>query len=165
VIITDVWVPGAAKTKGSMEVINRATGAMRESVDGSPRWRVLMAQAVCDDIARRRHGSRSPDDPFHIELPYPGAVSVVATFYLSPPAGWVARFLGWSPWPIWERAGDVDKLARNVLDALGSKARNTKYNGGAITDDNLVVQLNVAKLVADPAAGRPAGVRIIVTAL
>jgi hypothetical protein len=158
VILVDVWVPGAAKTKGSMRLRNGATGAMTESVAGSSAWRALMAQAVRDDIARR-----CPDRTG--AYPYTGAVLVVATFYLAPPEGWVSRFLAAAIWPVWPRAGDVDKLARNVLDALGSKAKNPKYNGGAITDDNLVCQLNVAKLVADPAAGRPAGVRIGVETL
>ena len=68
-------------------------------------------------------------------------------------------------WPIWERAGDLDKLVRNVLDALGSTSKNGKMNGGAIVDDNLVCRLVAEKCVADDAASWPAGVRIIVETL
>lgn len=155
-ILVDVWVPGAAKTKGSMEVRNRATGAMKESVIGSSAWRVLMAQAVRDDIARRQ------PPVAELRSPWPGAVTVTMVAYLAPaitarPAGWL--------WPVWDKAGDVDKLARNVLDALGSRSKNAKMNGGAIADDNLVCKLIAEKNVADSAGVQPAGVRIIVETL
>jgi hypothetical protein len=156
-IIVDVFVPGAAKTKGSMEVRNRVTGAMKESVAGSSRWRALMAQAVRDDIARRQ------PPVAELRAPYPGPVSVTVAAYLTPPAGWVARFLTAVIWPIWPRAGDLDKLVRNVLDAIGSTSRNAKMNGGAIVDDNLVCRIAAWKHVADDR--HPAGVRIVVETL
>lgn len=158
-IIVETFVAGAPKTKGSMEVRNRATGAMKESVAGSSNWRALMAAAVKDDIARR-HGA-NPMAP--VVLPWSGAVAVTVVAYLPPPAGWVTRFLGVVTWPTWERAGDLDKLVRNVLDALGSKSRNPKMNGGAIVDDNLV-----CRIVAEKHTGgetRPVGVLIRVETL
>lgn len=155
-IIVDVLVPGAAKTKGSMEVRNRATGAMRESVVGSSRWRALMAQAVHDDIKRRQRyvaaGEVNPPG-----WPYPGAVVVTVMAFLAPPA--MYDF----PHATWYQAGDLDKLVRNVLDALGSTSKNAKMNGGAIVDDNLVCRLVAEKRVADDR--HPAGVRIIVETL
>jgi hypothetical protein len=166
-IIVDVLVPGAAKTKGSMEVRNRATGAMKESVAGSSRWRALMAQAVRDDIARRNctggdrgHNCehRAPFNCGDVE-PYAGAVSVTVEAYLTPPYdrdSWWVR-------PIWPRAGDLDKLVRNVLDALGSTSKNPKMNGGAIVDDNLVCRIVASKFVAD--RQHDAGVRIVVETL
>lgn len=166
-IIVDVFVPGAAKTKGSMEIRNRATGAMKESVVGSSRWRALMAQAVRDDIARRcaAINAMTGFDDFRGE-PYPGAVSVTVVACLSPgPAArptWLDRM-----WPIWERAGDLDKLVRNVLDALGSTSKNPKMNGGAIVDDNLVCRLVAEKHVAggERDTGGRAGVHIKVETL
>ena len=161
-IIVDVWVPGAAKTKGSM--VARPNGSMRESVVGSSAWRALMAQAVRDDIARRCAGKNAMTgfDDFKGE-PYPGAVSVTVVAYLAQPQ--TPRFLDslWY-WPIWERAGDLDKLVRNVLDALGSTSKNAKMNGGAIIDDNLVCRLAAEKLVTGPDWPR-AGVRIRVDTL
>lgn len=158
-IIVDVFVPGAAKTKGSMEIRNRATGAMKESVVGSSRWRALMAQAVRDDLERRRRiwtmATGNPD----AALPYPGAVSVTVEAYLTPPYdrdSWWAR-------PVWNRAGDLDKIVRNVLDALGSTSKNPKMNGGAIVDDNLVCRIAASKFVAD--RQHDAGVRIVVETL
>jgi hypothetical protein len=171
VIIVDVFVPGAAKTKGSMEVRNRATGAMKESVAGSSRWRALMAQAVRDDIARRNCTGgdrgyncehRAPFNCGDVE-PYPGAVSVTVEAYLPPPViKWPT--MPWH-WPIWTRAGDLDKLVRNVLDAIGSTSRNTKMNGNAIVDDNLVCRIVASKHVADGKHYAQAGVRIVVETL
>jgi hypothetical protein len=158
VIIVDVFVPGAAKTKGSMVMRNRATGAMKESVVGSSAWRVLMAQTVRDDIARRQ------PPVAELRSPWPGAVSVTVVAYLAQPR--TPRFLDslWY-WPIWERAGDLDKLVRNVLDALGSKSKNGKMNGNAIVDDNLVCKLVAEKHVAGPSGALSAGVRIVVETL
>lgn len=155
-IIVDVFVPGAAKTKGSMEIINKRTGAMRESVIGSSRWRALMAQAVKDDIARRALVAH----PQMIGPPSPwaGPVAVHVLAHLGPPdTSWVARF-----WAYWYQAGDLDKIVRNVLDALGSTSKNPKMNGNAIVDDNLVCRLVAEKRVAKVGG---AGVHIIVETL
>jgi hypothetical protein len=161
-IIVDVFVPGAAKTKGSMEIRNRATGAMKESVVGSSHWRALMAQAVRDDIAmRQRYVAAGEVNP--PGWPYPGAVTVTVEAYLTPREGW------WTTnaiWPIWNQAGDLDKIVRNVLDALGSQSKNSKMNGGAIVDDNLVCRIVAVKRVAGTEDfQQPAGVRIVVETL
>ncbi|MET0426644.1 MAG: hypothetical protein ABW046_22445 [Actinoplanes sp.] len=163
-IIVDVFVPGAAKTKGSMEVRNRATGTMKESVAGSSRWRALMAQAVRDDIAARFPWP--PDGHAQVRpiLPWPGAVSVTVEAYLTPPVLHNGRTLPWDD-AIWHQAGDLDKLVRNVLDALGSTSKNTRMNGGAIVDDNLVCRIVANKHVAGPSGALSAGVRIIVETL
>jgi hypothetical protein len=105
-ILVDVFVPGAVKTKGSLVVRNRATGAMKESVAGSSTWRVLMAQAIRDDIARR-----FPEDGEYFGVrvhPYPGAVAVSITAYLSTVETRSHIAHGWV-WPTWVRAGDLDK--------------------------------------------------------
>jgi hypothetical protein len=154
--------PGAAKTKGSM--VARPNGSMKESVVGSSRWRALMAQAVRDDIAARWAGSLTHAQASGV-LPYPGAVSVTVEAYLTPPTvrgieGCVRRDM-----PIWNQAGDLDKIVRNVLDALGSTSKNPKMNGGAIVDDNLACRIIASKHVAEPFNGEPAGVRIIVETL
>lgn len=160
-IIVDVFVPGAAKTKGSMEIRNRATGAMKESVVGSSAWRALMAQAVRDDLDRRWNHHMA--DMLWGGLPYAGAVSVTVVAYLTCPRQG-DDVHGHSHYPVWERAGDLDKLVRNVLDALGSKSKNAKMNGGAIVDDNLVCRIVAEKRVVGISTC-PAGVRIIVETL
>ena len=157
-IIVETFVAGAAKTKGSMEVRNRATGAMKESVIGSSNWRALMAAAVRDDIAWR-----NPDPPRAEArcMPWPGPVAVTVVAYLASPYDSGAYLA-----PIWNRAGDLDKLVRNVLDALGSTSKNPKMNGGAIVDDNLVCRIAAEKHTAgDEPWQHPPGVFIKVETL
>jgi Holliday junction resolvase RusA-like endonuclease len=137
-IITEVWVPGNPRTKGSL--LNN------QDTPQSKRWRALMAEQVRRDIARRR-GTTLLDT---WELPYAGAVDVELVAFLAVPAAATrAEFLGGAPTTnapaIWHNAGDVDKLARNVLDAL-TKA-------GAYGDDVQVTQLLVEKCPARPHPG------------
>lgn len=104
----NVWVAGAPRTKGSMEQQQHprtcrcrtcSTGRrgyrMVQSVEGSEDWAVLIAHTVQTEAARR--GMR---------------------------LGWIGlpvavRLAFWLPGdPIAARAGDIDKLERNILDAL-----------------------------------------------
>lgn len=101
--ILAVFVPGRPKTKGSMTA--RPNGSMRENVIGSSKWRQLMAEAF------RGCGAVATD----------GAVAVTAIYYL-PVADTTAV-----------RAGDIDKLCRNVLDAL--------QDAGVYADDVQVTRL------------------------
>jgi len=144
VILVDTFVAGQPKTKGSMSVRNRSTGALAESVAGSSRWRALVAGAVRDDYARRwvertcagPAGRCSHPRAFTCgspPMPYGEGVFVWASFRLPVD-------------PLQVRAGDLDKLLRNVLDALASDARNPKYNGGVIFNDNQVVTIVSEKL-------------------
>jgi hypothetical protein len=122
-LLVDTFVAGRPKTKGSMRVRNRATGAMQESVEGSSTWRALMAGAIREDYQRRWSGW--PANLAGARLPTPGPVAVTATFHLPVD-------------PLQVRAGDLDKLLRNLLDALAADARNPRYNGGVIFNDNQV---------------------------
>lgn len=120
-----VWVPGAAKTKGSMEAQQprgRRVPRLVQSVEGSERWADLVAEAARQAL---RH-DRSE------RWPIPGHVGVHLMFWL-PVADATQT-----------HAGDIDKLARNVLDAL-TKA-------GAYRDDVQVKWLLAEKF---PARVRP----------
>lgn len=71
------------------------------------------------------------------------AVAVRATFYVARPAGHYGKngLRGSAPaYPIKRSAGDVDKLARALLDAL---------TGVVFADDSQVVDLDVSKRYAD----------------
>jgi hypothetical protein len=143
VLLTEVWVPGLPKTKGSLNFVGDRY--VEESVKGSARWRVLVADAVRRDRHRRFHGEQRPSDQ---------PVSVRAVFWLPPPAAStrspiadVARATGA---PVHAGSGDVDKLARNVLDALGANAAVAAKNGGAYLDDVQVVTLGVLKVMTAP---------------
>jgi hypothetical protein len=62
---------------------------------------------------------------------------------------------------IWYGAGDVDKLARNLLDALANDAKSAAFNGGAYGNDNQVVRLIGDKFTAYD--GAPPGMWIKVS--
>jgi Holliday junction resolvase RusA-like endonuclease len=67
-----------------------------------------------------------------------GPVDVTAYFYLAKPASAPKRR---RTWPIGARSGDVDKLARALLDGI---------TGVCLRDDSQVVQLDVRKDWGDP---------------
>lgn len=136
--LTECWVPGRPKTKGSLDVVNASTGHVRENVAGSARWRLLVADAVRRDRARRFGADARPSV-------FP--VAVRCAFWLPPPANPAGE---WRDAPIHTRAGDVDKLARNVLDALANDAANAAMNGGAYVNDVQVCDLRAVKLLATP---------------
>jgi Holliday junction resolvase RusA-like endonuclease len=112
-----VWVPGCAKTKGSMTP-QRGGRRLVQSVQGSDDWATLVTAAVANA---------------HPRFAMAGPVGVSLRFWL-PVRDAVAT-----------RSGDVDKLARNVLDAL-TKA-------GAYGDDVQVTKLQVEKYPARPHPG------------
>lgn len=133
----DVWVPGVAKTKGSVESIGG--GRVRQSVSGSTTWANLVMRTVKERVAQGRA----------MVVPRRQPVSVRLVFRL-PPSG--------SADPVRERIGDVDKLERNILDALTAKPRLGYL--GVYVDDVQVVKLASVRVV-----GQPAGCHIVVHAL
>lgn len=123
-----VWVSGSPKTKGSMEWQQgggNRRGRAVQSVEGSEEW----AWAVQTGV--------SPALVIDPATPLRGPVFVRATFWLPVPDVTV------------QRTGDLDKLLRNVLDAM-TKA-------GAYGDDVQVTRSEVAKYATD-GPNDPAGV-------
>lgn len=125
-IITEFWCPGQPKTKGSLSARrgDDGLGGLTDTPQ-SKAWRRLMAGACRDDLARR--------DPATLpskRTPYDGAVAVTAYWFLPRE-------------PTAYQAGDIDKLLRNLLDALSAPTpkRTTDISlcAGAIRDDNQVV--------------------------
>lgn len=141
-LLLDVFVPGAPKTKGSMDF--QPTGARCtcsprcrgrlpggravQNVAGSTEWAQLVAYAVRADIARRGLVAEA------------GAVTVALVFGL-PVADVIAA-----------RSGDVDKLIRNVLDALKT--------GGAYVDDVQVVRVLADKVAVGPMGRKGVHIRV-----
>lgn len=111
-LVLSCWVPGRPKTKGSLTVVNGARNVVSDT-PASKRWRQLMAYRVAALI----------------KAPLEGPVIVVAVFHL--PAVDVAG----------GRVGDLDKLARNLLDAL--------TDAGVYGDDVQVTRLICEKVAAD----------------
>lgn len=147
-ILVSTFVAGHPKTKGSLA--KRPNGTLYDSVVDSGKWRALMAGALRDAYARtwaqrtcgaEYHASGETigcTHPHYLKCgtpqPYPAGVEVSALFWLPVD-------------PLASGAGDLDKLLRNVLDALGTRSKNPRYNGGVIIDDNQVVRfLSVHKI-------------------
>lgn len=124
--ILDIWVPGVPRPKGSMEHVGK--GRMRQSVRGSTEWAGVMRRAVVDAKAHGRAGFAERSTPVHVQC-----VFWVPTEHI-----------------VAERSGDVDKLTRNVLDAL---------TGVVYVDDVQVVWIDAWRL---PATGWGAGTHVVV---
>ena len=131
--MTGLWIPGRPKTKGSLDFVpgrrcrccSRCAahldgGFAKENVAGSGRWRKLMSYALGGGEAFEA-----------------GPVSVAGVFAL-PVEDVIAP-----------RAGDLDKLARNLLDAL--------QDAQVYRDDVQVSRLLLDKI---PAGERGPGVAV-----
>jgi len=94
-LVLDCFVPGRPKTKGSVQVVNGRRGVVRDT-PASHRWRQQVAY-----VARQVMADRARAEPLS------GRIVVGLVFYL--PVGDVTQ----------RQCGDLDKLERNVLDALG----------------------------------------------
>lgn len=123
-----LFVPGHAKTKGSVESLGN--GRVRQSVEGSARWAQLVRGAVETHMQRLGIETVPSGNPVSVHLRYWLDCEDVT-------AGGV---------------GDVDKLERNILDAL-TKA-------GLYADDRQVVRVVHEKWPARPDRNAPAGVLI-----
>jgi hypothetical protein len=149
--ILSLWIQGRPRTKGSMKPILGRGGkylGMRESSDYGPPWRKHMVKIITEWLqAREMSGGRPVWDK------YLGAVEVSATFYFERigPSAQKMRF------PIVKSGenanGDLDKLERNLLDAL--------TDAGLIHDDSQVSALTTRKRWAPN--GLPPGVQVEVT--
>lgn len=120
------WVPGHPRTKGSYRSQGRKGRLVRSDTDAtgrseSERWAGLVTAAARVEWARVC--------PWGPVAPIAGPVAVTLAFWL--PAEDVTA----------GRPGDIDKLERNVLDAL-TQAK-------VYEDDVQVVQLLGAKFAAD----------------
>ena len=137
VLTREFFVPGRARTKGSLEPKpTRAKGGiivvnMVESVKLSVPWKNKIINTICRQegwappkVVRQR--GQKPRYVVDHEPLFPGPIEV----------RWEARFErehneGPDDWPVLISYGDKDKLERNVLDAL--------TQSGLIADDRMVV--------------------------
>lgn len=124
------FIPGRPKPQGSKTSgVNRKTGKtfVREDNAGTKPWRKIMVEALQDDrgvpLAR-----------------FESAVWVRLRFVFLRPKSHAPSSL-----PTSKALGDVDKLTRNVLDAL--------TQAGVITDDKFVVRLRDVEKIYGPNPG------------
>lgn len=122
-LLATVTVAGIPKTKGSMRHVGG--GKMQEQVVGSKRWRQLVAAVL-------REAYPHP-------AAYDGPVGVTMLFNFPRPVSAPTR-----PWPHTKATGDLDKLYRNIGDAM--------QDAGVVTEDSRIVEARVRKTYADPGA-------------
>lgn len=123
-------VLGTPVTQGSKRAfVNQHTGraVIVESAKGHKSWREAVRSEAQDQAERVL-----PNGPMS------GPVKVYLTFGLQRPASAPKRK---RTWPIGARSGDVDKLARSILDAL---------TGVLFADDSQVLKLTVEKDYGTP---------------
>lgn len=135
-VLAEVFVTGHPKTKGSLEVVT--TKHVREK-PGSSRWRALVADRLRADMLGRDIWAEVSAEG--LAGPYAGRVGVLIVSYLQPPARRVPMTAQEvREWLCGQYSSDVDKLARNVLDAA--------VDAGVIVDDGQVVDLYSHKRLA-----------------
>lgn len=124
------FIPGVPKPQGSKTSgVNRNTGKtfMREDNAGTKPWRKRMVEALQNERGRPLHR-------------FDSAVWVSLRFVFLRPKSHEPDSL-----PTSKLLGDVDKLTRNVLDAL--------TQAGVITDDKYVIKLRDVEKVYGPNPG------------
>lgn len=126
-------VVGRPRTKGSMR--HQGHGHMVEQVAGSAAWRQLVAEQLAGVLGQEQ----GPDGPVRRYLPYDGPVNVRAHFMF------VRQGADSNPYPTKIGYGDLDKLSRNIGDAM--------VDAGVIVDDSLIVAWELSKAWADPLPG------------
>lgn len=126
-ILAEVWVPGHSKTKGSLDFVTKSH--VREAVPGSGRWRQLVAARVKEDAEKRYPDKENLGNRIGVRI----------VSYLQPSRQMLDKGEA-GDWILGRSAGDVDKLARNVLDAL--------TDSGVIGDDAQVWDLMSSKRLA-----------------
>ncbi len=129
-VLAAVWVAGVPRPKGSMTHIGQ--GRMQDTAS-SRRWRALVCAEVCRDAQRR-------------QVMLPGSLSTVAHPTYAGPVAVRCVFVRA------DGQGDVDKLARCVLDAL--------TDSRVIADDVQVVKLDCDRV--DTLEGRGDGAFVLV---
>lgn len=154
VVVGEFFVPGRARTKGSLKPIlsrgarGKITVNLIEQTEHSKPWKLRMIAAI-----RKAYPSG---------VTYAAPVEVRAEFIFerehetrSGVAGTRLRESSSGAWPVSIIWGDLDKLERNLLDAL--------TQSGLIADDRLVVAMQTRKRFAED--GEAAGVRCLVLAV
>lgn len=161
-VVGRFFVPGRPRTKGSLKPIHVKSGPGRcrvslvEDHKLSEPWKLEMIRAIhaqCEVTMMPPRRVKTPEGWRMVVDPtrgYSGPVEVRCAFYfereqsvnggLKPSSA--------TDWPIVISWGDLDKLQRNLLDAL--------QQSGLIADDSQVVRIWSAKYWASEAS--PAGV-------
>lgn len=114
--LIDIWVEGHPRTKGSLKPIKKPGGGYRmiEQVAESGIWRTKVKETVLAEIADHL-GKVDGKDRWRLREGWPirdRPVIIAAEFYFDRPGANVDVY------PTNRHFGDLDKLLRNVFDAL-----------------------------------------------
>ena len=123
--MTTFHVAGLAVTQGSKKAIPLRNG------------RIVLVEAGGDRLKQWRHAINDEARHHWTGPPATGPVVVAAVFTVHRPKSAPKRT---RTWPTGARSGDLDKLARAVLDAL---------TGVTFVDDSQVINLHVTKDYGD----------------
>ena len=123
-LIEAIRVPGHPRPKGSLDVVNASRKVLADN-DLSVRWRGLMAYKL-----GAAYGGQEPAR---------GPIGVWVVFHMPCTAEALLT----------RTVGDVDKLVRNLLDALADDPKKPKLSARVFADDSQVVLINATKVVAD----------------
>lgn len=151
-------IAGRARTKGSLKTYcmkdRRHTIRVEEQVAESGAWRRAVARGL-REAQLEQHGRL---------LKYDGPVEVRLVFFLprekSVNGGPIPTHD--TEWPTAITVGDIDKLTRNVLDAMLTPAKRADFPkcSALLADDSQVVLLTVGKFWVPESA--QSGVQVLV---
>lgn len=147
-ILAEVWVPGRPRPKGSLRCLGGKAHHMEEDNPASKPWRISMAGALRAD-RDRRWGVQAV-------APWYGPVDV-SVFAFFEPDGVGASSLG-APLRTHD-GGDIDKLSRNVLDALQDGV-GVGEKAAVLGDDSLVIGLLAEKIFTNIAGEQGIWIRV-----
>jgi Holliday junction resolvase RusA-like endonuclease len=153
-----VFVPGHARSKGSLKPVvdwRRRKVWLEEQVSLSKPWRKTVQAYVVRQVWKDRPVLVAGEESWK---PYPGPVAVSVDFVFERPKsgqGLTDRFPIVSAGP--NAIGDLDKLIRNILDAL-----QVQSGAGLITNDAHVCKIISRKVYS---VGELGGAYIKVEAL
>jgi hypothetical protein len=133
VILAEVFVPGRPRPKGSMRCMGAAHHMEEDNPESKP-WRRRMAVALVGDRDFRRGGGSRDVKPYGLAVC--GARMAPTSTY---------------------DGGDVDKLARNVLDALQDSAHGSP---AVLADDSQVIGLFSEAVFTDRAGEQGIWIRV-----
>lgn len=129
-VVASFFVPGRARTKGSLKPVHikvapgRCRVSLTESGEESTAWKRTMIQAIKKQVA--------PAEPYADPVQVHSFFRFARTLSLRADAKegevWPTHN---TPWPTADDIGDEDKLRRNLLDALTQSS--------LIADDDLVI--------------------------
>jgi Holliday junction resolvase RusA-like endonuclease len=147
-VLAECWMPGRPRTKGSLN--DHGNGGMSDS-PVSARWRAHMVASVRAALDAGS-GYQAPLSALPVRVEALCFMPETAAEYFEEEAGaMVFRAPAASSTKRTSGNGDVDKLARNLLDALARDLHDDKRKGADLfTDDMRVVDMPIRKVIEGP---------------